>query len=81
MCSNTVQKKYSTYLAFVLVKFLQTYTRSIKPDYSRKRSSFSISKGGVNKGMGNTIINEPEMFCAYNNGITVYAESIVCSNQ
>ena len=33
-------------------------------------------RGKVNKGMRNTIQNEPQMFFAYNNGITATAESI-----
>ena len=37
---------------------------------------FLQQRGGVNKGIRNTINNEPYMFCAYNNGITVYAENI-----
>ena len=33
-------------------------------------------RGNVNKGIRNTILNEPEMFFAYNNGITVTAENV-----
>ncbi|MDO8586696.1 MAG: AIPR family protein [Armatimonadota bacterium] len=33
-------------------------------------------RGNVNKGIRNTIENDPEMFFAYNNGITATAESI-----
>ncbi|MDZ7640954.1 MAG: AIPR family protein [Desulfurivibrio sp.] len=33
-------------------------------------------RGNVNKGIRNTIMNEPEMFFAYNNGITATAESV-----
>ena len=36
---------------------------------------FLSARGNVNKGIRNTILEQPEMFCAYNNGITVYAES------
>jgi hypothetical protein len=38
--------------------------------------SFLQLKGGVNKGMAKTIIETPEMFFAYNNGITATAESV-----
>lgn len=34
-------------------------------------------RGNVNKGIRNTIQNEPEMFFAYNNGITATAEEVV----
>lgn len=38
--------------------------------------TFLQFRGSVNKGMRNTIINEPRMFFAYNNGITATAEAI-----
>jgi len=38
--------------------------------------SFLQTKGKVNKGIRNTILNNPEMFFAYNNGIAATAESI-----
>ncbi|WP_156254670.1 AIPR family protein [Sandarakinorhabdus oryzae] len=38
--------------------------------------SFLQLKGGVNKGMAKTIIETPEMFFAYNNGITATAEAV-----
>lgn len=37
---------------------------------------FLQARGGVNKGIRNTIDNDPEMFFAYNNGITATAEEI-----
>jgi hypothetical protein len=37
---------------------------------------FLQAKGGVNKGIRNTIENDPAMFFAYNNGLTATAESI-----
>lgn len=39
--------------------------------------SFLSVKGNVNKGIRTTILNHPEMFFAYNNGISVTAEEIV----
>jgi hypothetical protein len=33
-------------------------------------------RGNVNKGIRNTILNEPDMFFAYNNGITATAENV-----
>ena len=37
---------------------------------------FLQARGNVNRGIRNTITNDPEMFFAYNNGITATAESI-----
>ena len=37
---------------------------------------FLQARGNVNKGIRNTILNDPEMFFAYNNGITATAEDI-----
>ena len=37
---------------------------------------FLQARGNVNRGLRNTITNSPEMFFAYNNGITATAESI-----
>lgn len=41
--------------------------------------SFLQLKGKVNKGIRNTILNKPEMFFAYNNGIAATAEEIALS--
>jgi len=38
--------------------------------------TFLQFRGKVNKGMRNTILNEPHMFFAYNNGITATAEEV-----
>lgn len=37
---------------------------------------FLSARGNVNKGLRDTIRNKPEMFCAYNNGITAFARSV-----
>ncbi len=37
---------------------------------------FLQARGNVNRGLRNTIANNPEMFFAYNNGITATAESV-----
>ena len=39
--------------------------------------TFLQFRGNVNKGIRNTIQNEPEMFFAYNNGLTATAENVV----
>ena len=41
--------------------------------------TFSQFRGKVNRGMRNTIQNSPEMFFAYNNGITSTAEEVITS--
>ena len=43
--------------------------------------TFLQFRGKVNKGMRNTIQNEPEMFFAYNNGITATAEEVISESQ
>lgn len=44
--------------------------------------SFLQTKGKVNKGIRSTILNNPEMFFAYNNGIAATAEAIeVCEGK
>lgn len=42
--------------------------------------SFLQTRGKVNKGMRNTILREPEMFFAYNNGIAATAEEMSFSS-
>ena len=37
---------------------------------------FLTARGNVNKGIRKTITDESDMFCAYNNGITVFARSV-----
>jgi hypothetical protein len=37
---------------------------------------FLSARGNVNKGIRKTILEESDMFCAYNNGITVFARSV-----
>ncbi len=38
--------------------------------------AFLQARGGVNKGIRNTILNDPGMFFAYNNGVTATAEHV-----
>jgi hypothetical protein len=42
---------------------------------------FLQARGNVNKGIRNTIENDPEMFFAYNNGITATAEEVFSKNE
>lgn len=43
--------------------------------------AFLQARGGVNKGIKKTIQMNPEMFLAYNNGISATAESVVVENE
>jgi hypothetical protein len=43
--------------------------------------AFLSLRGAVNKGIRQTILNEPEMFFAYNNGITVVASEVGLSKE
>lgn len=43
--------------------------------------SFLSVKGNVNKGIRSTILNHPEMFFAYNNGISATAENILIDDK
>ena len=42
--------------------------------------TFLQARGNVNKGIRATILNEPSMFFAYNNGITATAQNVVIDN-
>ncbi len=70
-------KEYSAYLAVisgdVLAKLYIDYGARLLEGNVR---SFLSVKGKVNKGIRNTILNEEEMFFAYNNGIAATATEI-----
>ncbi len=68
---------YTSYLAFVpgdrLADLYSNWgTRLLEMNVR----VFLSARGKVNKGIRETIINEPGMFCAFNNGITVYAREV-----
>jgi hypothetical protein len=44
--------------------------------FERNVRSFLQVRGDVNKGIRDTILNEPEMFLAYNNGLSTTAEDV-----
>lgn len=68
---------YQSYLivmpAEVLAKLYGKYTARLLEQNVR---SFLQARGKVNKGIRTTILNEPEMFFAYNNGITATAQEV-----
>ncbi|MBB1295650.1 AIPR family protein [Pseudoalteromonas sp. SR41-4] len=69
--------EYQSYLLVLpgslLSKLYDKYTERLLEQNVR---TFLQFKGKVNKGMRNTIINEPNMFFAFNNGLTATAEEI-----
>ena len=69
--------KYTAYLSFVPGNVLADLYRDWKIRLlERNVRVFLSQRPKVNRGIRDTIRNEPEMFCAYNNGITVYAKNI-----
>jgi len=77
-CINAVNEDiYKAYLAIipgkVLAKLYIEYGSRLLEGNVR---SFLSVKGKVNKGIRNTIWNEPQMFFAYNNGIAATASEI-----
>lgn len=74
---NSVSDKYSVYLAIIKGEFLAALYDEFRDRLLEKNvRSFLQVKGGVNKGIRDTLRDEPEMFLAYNNGISVTAESV-----
>jgi hypothetical protein len=69
--------QYEAYLAVVPGELLaDIYDRWGSRLLEQNVRCFLQFRGNVNKGMRNTIQNEPDMFFAYNNGITATAEAI-----
>ena len=74
---NRTSEKYSVYLAIICGELLaQIYETHGPRLLERNVRSFLQVKGAVNKGIRDTLRDEPDMFLAYNNGISVTAESI-----
>ncbi|RUL53947.1 AIPR family protein [Lysinibacillus antri] len=69
--------KYSSYLSYFtgdqLVDIYENFGQRLLEQNVR---TFLQFKGGVNKGIRNTIEGAPEMFFAYNNGITATASKL-----
>lgn len=62
----------------VLYKIYERYDARLLEKNVR---AFLQARGGVNKGIKSTIQETPEMFLAYNNGISATAEQITVSNE
>lgn len=74
---NCTSEKYSVYLAIINGDLLASLYDEFRDRLLEKNvRSFLQVKGGVNKGIRDTLRDEPDMFLAYNNGISVTAESV-----
>ncbi len=75
--ANLGSDSYQSYLivmpATVLAKLYQEYSARLLEQNVR---TFLQARAQVNKGIRATIINEPRMFFAYNNGITATAQGV-----
>jgi len=68
---------YQSYLIVMPAQYLATlYERFGARLLEQNVRTFLQARGSVNQGIRATILNEPEMFFAYNNGITATAESV-----
>ncbi|KZS47067.1 abortive phage infection protein [Paenibacillus glucanolyticus] len=74
---KTTSDEYQSYLTVVsgnqLVDIYEQYGQKL---FEQNVRTFLQFKGGVNKGIRNTIEYKPEMFFAYNNGITATASDV-----
>lgn len=74
---NATSDKYSVYLAIISGELLVGLYDEFRDRLLEKNvRSFLQVKGAVNKGIRDTLRDEPDMFLAYNNGISVTAESV-----
>lgn len=77
---NISSGKYSVYLAIISGELLAALYDEYRDRLLEKNvRSFLQVKGTVNKGIRDTLRDEPDMFLAYNNGISVTAESVEIS--
>ncbi|WP_419802126.1 AIPR family protein [Mucilaginibacter sp.] len=74
---NDENDSYQSYLTVLKGDLLvDIYEHNGQKLFEQNVRTFLQFKGGVNKGLRNTIEWKPEMFFAYNNGITATAESV-----
>ncbi|WP_347275664.1 AIPR family protein [Candidatus Kuenenia sp.] len=68
---------YSTYLGFIPgIVLANMYAKWGIKMLDMNVRVFLSARGNVNKGIRETILKAPDMFCAYNNGITIFARSV-----
>jgi hypothetical protein len=69
--------EYRTFLTFFPGVLLANLYGEYGPRLlERNVRSFLQAKGAINRGIRNTILNEPQRFLAYNNGISATAEEV-----
>lgn len=74
----TVNAIYDCYVGVISGEVLARIYKDEGQDLIQKNvRSFLQATGKVNKGIKNSLATEPEMFMAYNNGISTVADSIV----
>ena len=77
---NDAEGLYTTYLSIIPGEILSSlYDKWGTRILERNVRAFLQARGKVNRGIRDTIIHNPNMFLAYNNGITVTAESVKVS--
>ena len=77
LSQSSVNGRYITYLSYLSGPCLANmYSQWGTKLLEMNVRVFLSTRGKVNKGIRDTIVNEPDMFCAYNNGITVFAREI-----
>ena len=75
--TDTEMNGYKSYLAVISGDFLYNiYDRFGQKLFEQNVRTFLQFRGNVNKGIRNTIEYNPEMFFAYNNGITAAASEV-----
>lgn len=74
---DTISDEYQAYLSYLsgndLVDIYEQYGQKL---FEQNVRTFLQFRGNVNKGLRNTIEYNPEMFFAYNNGITATASDV-----
>lgn len=71
-------KDYRCYLAAIPGKILVSMYAKYGPRLlERNVRSFLQARGNINKGIRKTIIDEPQMFLAYNNGLSATCSSVI----
>lgn len=74
---NCTSSRYSVYLAIISGELLaQLYAEYRDRLLEKNVRSYLQAKGAVNKGIRDTLQERPDMFLAFNNGISVTAEEI-----
>ena len=80
--NSIISGGYVTYLTIIPGDVLFTIYKAYDARLLEKNvRAFLQVRGNVNKGIKSTITNTPEMFLAYNNGISATAESVSLRNE